>query len=387
MNRRVFKAGNIQEAIASIKGELGPDAMILSTRKVGPTPRNPYAKEMVEIEAAVPAGRSPGPGRSGNRSATVDSPAWESGDRGLKTDVMAAIQEELSGIKDMISIAGLSGGLHQMENHHFESAGILASLLRAGVSEKRARAVIQSAGYARDEQVQKGHQTEPLKNYVMRACVNDIETKDIFQRRMPPGRTYTAAFVGPTGVGKTTTIAKLAALLTYERRLSVGLISIDHYRIGAFEHLKAYGSIMGLPCIHAFSREDLGQALDNMKSKDVVLIDTAGHSHYDDRKIDDDARVLADEFGISIHLVLSVTAESINMKEAAVSFSRLKPETYVFTKIDETTRCGKILDQITDYRLPVSMITNGQQVPEDLIVPDRKELLKVMLGRGRKGYA
>jgi flagellar biosynthesis protein FlhF len=121
-----------------------------------------------------------------------------------------------------------------------------------------------------------------------------------------------------------------------------------------------------------------------MRSMDMVLIDTAGHSHFDKPKIDEILELIHTDFRISSHLVLSVTSESIIMKDAASAFSVFHPDTVVFTKIDETKRCGKILDQIREIKLPVSLVANGQRVPEDLIVPDKKQLLKIILGKEPK---
>lgn len=137
---------------------------------------------------------------------------------------------------------------------------------------------------------------------------------------------------------------------------------------------------MGLLCIAAFNQEDFIRALKKMESMDVVLIDTAGHSHSDTARMKEFSDVIRGEFKISVHLVLSVTTGFLDMREAVNSFSRLNPETYVFTKIDETKQRGKIFDQINDLQLPVSIITNGQRVPEDLIIPDTRDLLSIMLG-------
>ncbi|NOX34988.1 MAG: protein FlhF [Deltaproteobacteria bacterium] len=361
MNRKVFKARNIQQAIADIKQELGPDAMILNTRKIPKKPLDPYAEEMFEVEAAVdlPQDKKPVPDH-----------------------LIKSIKEDIVDIKDMISIAGFGNGMQDMVCNHFESVGILASLLRAGVSEVLASAVIQKASLFMDENAEQGCKIKSLKNYVMRQCLSQVMVKDFFNRDNSSGVPHVAAFVGPTGVGKTTTIAKLAAVLSFQRKMKVGLISIDNYRVGAFEQLKAYASIMGLLCVPAFSSQDLSCALDRMKSMDMVLIDTAGHSHFDKPKIDEILQLIKADFRISAHLVLSVTSESIIMKDAASAFSVFNPDTVVFTKIDETKRCGKILDQINDLRLPVSLIANGQRVPEDLIIPDKRELVKIILGKG-----
>lgn len=366
MDKKIFRAPNIQTALAGIKEELGPDAMILSTRKVPKSPRDPYAKTMFEVEAAIPSTGDNKP----------ESP--------LVQDVKA-LKSDLAQIKDILSVAGFGSGVSSILCNHFESVGVLASLLRCGVSERLAANLVQKAALDLDKTLDTATQMKQLKKRVMGLCLDQFRTKDFFTRHNDSGLPQVAAFVGPTGVGKTTTIAKLAACLSFTRKMKVGLVSIDNYRIGAFEQLKAYAGIMGLPCVHAFSRQDLACALDRMKSMDLVLIDTAGHSHYDKEKIDEILELVRNDFQISVHLTLSVTSELINMKEAASAFSVFNPDTYVFTKTDETKRCGKILDQAASYDLPVSLVTNGQKVPEDLIIPDRHELLKIILKKEPKG--
>ncbi len=363
MNKKIFRAPNIQEALASIKGEMGADAMILSTRKIPRSPKDPYGSDMFEVEAGI---------KSMDKAAEC-------------TSDLDTLRSDISEIKDMIAIAGFSSGMQSILCRRFESVGILASLLRSGISERLAAALIEEAAEAVPPQADQGRQVQAIKKRVMALCLDRLKIQDCFNRSNRSGVPHVAAFVGPTGVGKTTTIAKLAALLTFNRKMKVGLISIDNYRIGAFEQLKAYAGIMGILCVPAFSRQDLSCALDRMKSMDMVLIDTAGHSHFDREKIDEILGLIRNDFKISVHLTLSVTAELINMKEAASAFSVFNPDTYVFTKIDETKRCGKILDQVTSFNIPVSLITNGQKVPEDLIVPDNRELLKIILGKTPKG--
>jgi len=393
MNKKIFRAANIQEALANIKEEMGGDAMILSTRKIPRKPLDPYGKDYFEVEAglrtvdAVKRGnsREKNPVREKN-SVREDNPFREENPFKEEDEGgFESLKGDISEIRDMIAIAGFGSGIQNILCQNFESVGVLASFLRAGVSERLAISLIERATQTLDSNLLQPERIKQLKKNVMTLCLDRLEVKDYFTRNNSSGVPHVAAFVGPTGVGKTTTIAKLAALLSLKRKMKVGLISIDNYRIGAFEQLKAYASIMGLSCVPAFSAQDLACALDRMKSMDVVLIDTAGHSHFDKKKIDEILQLIKSDFGISVHLTLSVTAESINMKEAASAFSVFNPDTYVFTKIDETKRCGKILDQVNDLNLPVSLITNGQRVPEDLIVPDKQTLLRTILGKGPKG--
>ncbi len=360
MNKKVFRAGTMHEAMASVKEDLGPDAMILSTRKVPRKPRDPYAGEMFEVEAALHPDPDPGEKNGEN---------------------MDALKRELDSIKDMISLAGFGYGMHNILCDQAGSVKLFASLLRSGISDKKAFSIIHKACYEMREDQNRGGEVTSLKKYVMEECIKWIEAKDCFTRENNAGVPHVAAFAGPTGVGKTTTIAKLAACLSIKKRKRVGLISVDNYRIGAFEQLKAYAAIMGLYCIQAYSSEDLACALDRMKALDIVLVDTAGHSHLDRERMDELIAVINGEFKTSVHLVLSVTTDFSNMKEAADAFSVLKPDTYVFTKTDETKMCGRILDQLSERKLPVSLITNGQRVPEDLVVPDKRKLLNVIFGR------
>jgi len=368
MRVKIFRARTVQEAMASIKEELGPDAMILSTRRVPRSPRDPYGKEMFEIEASP---------KADPRENVVAGPKGYvvNGDKDF-----SPIKDELSSIKDLISLVGLGGGLDSMLRDHSESAALFASLLRTGISEKKAKAIMKDAcvameiDHARDS-------GSTLKKYVIKECLKEIKTIDPFAEGTAfSGRPHAAAFVGPTGVGKTTTIAKLAAELKFKRKKNVGLISIDSYRMGAFEQLKSYASIMGIMCVPAFTRDDMVKALERMGNMDIVLIDTAGHSHSDTARMDEVAELFRGDFKVSVHLVLSVTTGFIDMKTAAKAFSALNPESYVFTKIDETIRRGKILDQVGDLRLPISLVANGQRVPEDLIIPRPQDLLGIVLG-------
>jgi flagellar biosynthesis protein FlhF len=191
-----------------------------------------------------------------------------------------------------------------------------------------------------------------------------------------------AAFVGPTGVGKTTTIAKLSAELSLKHKKRVGIISIDSYRIGAVEQLRTYADIMGLPCLPAFSAEDFQHALGRMENRDIILVDTAGQSHLDMRRMRELGQLMAGETVISNHLVLSSTIKREDMLEAAKNFTTLSPRSYVFTKVDETRTRGGIIDQVMELSLPVSYITNGQRVPEDIMGATQKRILQLVIGEG-----
>jgi flagellar biosynthesis protein FlhF len=378
MKVKNFRARTVQEAMAAVRDELGPDAMILSTRRVQKSPRDPYAHRMFEIEAAS---KAPAPK---DKVADFKNHGRYGGEAD-SDQTSDPIRNELAAIKDMISLLGVDNDLGSVLGNHSACAAILASLLRAGVSERMARGLVKRGFEAMEVQGGGAASGSVLKRYVLKECLRQISVVEPFAKeRESPGTPHAAAFVGPTGVGKTTTIAKLAARLRFKDKKRVGLISIDSYRMGAFEQLKAYGTIMGVMCLPAYSGTDLVNALGKMEQMDIVLIDTAGHSPRDTPRMEEVAGVLGDRSKLSVHLVLSVTTGFDNMRESAKAFSALDPESYIFTKIDETRQCGKILDQLGDLRLPVSFVTNGQRVPEDLIVPDPRDLLGIILGRERE---
>jgi flagellar biosynthesis protein FlhF len=171
----------------------------------------------------------------------------------------------------------------------------------------------------------------------------------------------------------------MAANLIMEHRKRVGLISIDTYRIGAREQLKNYADILGIPCFQAFTPKDLGLALGRLQSKDVVLIDTAGQSQYDMARLEGLKTMLGKESSIDVHLLLSVGAAPPEMNETVLRFSPLSFKTYIFTKLDETRMMGNIINQVVKYPRPVSFVTAGQNVPEDIEKADQKKLSALML--------
>ncbi len=380
MATKTYRANSIREAIGKIKAELGAEAMILSTKKIPKGPQNPYGKDAFEITAASKKEMSQEDMMATDESFTSLA-AW----RDLKThrevsqsdenSDWTGVQSELSEIKNMLMLSSQGTGLSDLLQLPPVCLNLYSRLLRCGISERHVWSMVRDAG-ALD--LQKGDSSERMMQQIMKSMLTSIRTCNPFATTENGPRV--TAFVGPTGVGKTTTIAKLSAVLHLRHKKTVGIISVDSYRIGAVEQLKTYASIMGLPCLPAFSKEDLEKALQKMKQKDVILIDTAGQSHRDIARLKELSDLLPETLSIDTHLVLSATTKPGDMKEAAHNFSILRPKSYVFTKVDETDSCGGILDQVMDLSLPVSFITNGQKVPEDIITATPKRVLNTIFG-------
>ncbi len=190
-------------------------------------------------------------------------------------------------------------------------------------------------------------------------------------------------FVGPTGVGKTTTIAKLAARYAYKQnsRHKVGIITLDTYRIGAVEQLMTYAKMMKLPIETVVDPSDFEEALNALRHNDYILIDTVGSSQHDREKIEKLTSFLkVNTFAeININLVLSTITKYEDLVDIYENFSVLPIDTLIFTKLDETKTYGNIFSLLLDTKKPVSYFSVGQEVPDDLMQANTEYLLKGIL--------
>jgi flagellar biosynthesis protein FlhF len=177
-------------------------------------------------------------------------------------------------------------------------------------------------------------------------------------------------FVGPTGVGKTTTLAKLAAKYSFVKyKNRVGIITLDTYRIGALEQMFHYAKMMKLPVVDVMDSIDFERALDGLGYCDLILIDTAGSSQHDKEKILKIANFLkSTDHKIDVSLVLSATSKLQDLEDAYKNFSFLDIDTLIFTKFDETKGFGNIFSLIKSSQKPTSYFSTGQEVPDDIEV-------------------
>lgn len=200
------------------------------------------------------------------------------------------------------------------------------------------------------------------------------------------GRPKVVFFIGPTGVGKTTTIAKIASKFKLEEHAKVAFITSDTYRIAAVEQLNTYASIISCPVSVVYSADELEECLEEYKDYDLILVDTAGRSHKAEEQMDELASLIertrqkSDEFDIDLYLTLSVTTKSKDLVSIVNRYQDIKDWAVIFTKLDETCSLGNILNirMITDA--PLSYTTSGQNVPNDIEVIDKQALAKQLLG-------
>lgn len=190
------------------------------------------------------------------------------------------------------------------------------------------------------------------------------------------------ALVGPTGVGKTTTLAKLAAHFHLVEKRRVGLVTLDCYRIGAIEQLRRFAEILGLPLKTVSEAAGAAEAIEGFSDCDVILVDTAGRSQRDQERLTEVRNSLASIGDVEVHLCLSLAASSEAIVAAAESFRMVKYDRVIFTKKDESYRKGFLWDLFGVTPVPVSYVTCGQEVPED-IQPATRELICEMMIQGR----
>lgn len=187
-------------------------------------------------------------------------------------------------------------------------------------------------------------------------------------------------FIGPTGVGKTTTLAKLAANLVLNEKKKVGLITSDTYRIAAVEQLKTYSEIIGIPLSAIYSSAEISGAINSYKDKDIILIDTAGRSHKDQYQLMELKSLLKFNTNFEIYLVISATTKFSDCIEIIKSYSFLDDYKLLFTKLDETSTIGVLLNVAYITKKAISYITTGQSVPDDIEIADKEKIINSLIG-------
>jgi len=223
--------------------------------------------------------------------------------------------------------------------------------------------------------------SETIKRYFHTLLKKMIPIR--IEREITPPQKKILMFIGPTGVGKTTTIAKLAARYAYKmsKRYKVGIITLDTYRIGAVEQLMSYAKIMRLPIETVIDPTDFEEALNSLKHNDYILIDTVGSSQHDKEKIEKLSNFLkVNTFSeINVNLVLSAVTKYEDLIDIYKNFSIFPIDTLIFTKLDETKTYGNVFSFLLDVKKPVSYFSIGQEVPDDLIEASAEYLLKGIL--------
>ena len=271
--------------------------------------------------------------------------------------------------------AGETASSKLMESWPEEVTSFQRRLVDNGVERRLAAAIVQSVWQEMAD--------EPVD--VERLLARTKERVAAMVRCVPPwdlsnSTPKVAAVIGPTGVGKTTTLAKIAANYSLIAGADVGLITLDTYRIAAAEQLRVYSQIIGIPLRVAAKPEEIEETIQNWSNKDLILIDTAGSSPRDDERLGEMEEVLASIDGIERHLVFSATTGYRDLANMIRRFSEVGFDRLIATKLDETSCHGSLLTAYALARRPFSFLTDGQSVPECIRVAEAEHLSDLILG-------
>lgn len=401
MNLQTFKAPTMAEALTQVKSSMGMDAVILHTRTFHTRAwLGLRRREMVEITAGhgigiaerrrasaqrsvpLPAPTTYGrPGAVTRRLPDVTSPA----DRGRQllempaatSAAMLSISQEMSSLKSIVKDLVTQTRQRQQPNIPEELFDHYMRLIGSEVSEELAGEVIKTL----QRQVRPEHFSQPefVKERLIELLEKLIVTTGPIVRIKKSGP-HIVALIGPTGVGKTTTLAKLAANLKLRDRHRVGLITLDTYRIAAVDQLKRYADIIGSPLRVVSGADDLRDAAGSMADCEFVLIDTAGRSPNDALKLNELKGILAAVEPDEVHLVLAATASEHCLELALSRFSDVRADKIIFTKLDEAANVGALLNVVRKNNKSLSYITTGQDVPDDIEVGRGRRLAQLILG-------
>ncbi len=273
------------------------------------------------------------------------------------------IQGELKGLRTIMEAPLMQFSWGELERIQPLQANLLKQLLALGLS---ATLCEQIAAKMVAKGLNKHSWLEALK---LLAATLPVTDEDLMRSG------GVVSLIGPTGVGKTTTIAKLAARFALRHgRRNIALVTTDSYRIGAHEQLRTYGRILGVPVQVAADNDELSTVLNHNRDKKLILIDTSGVSQHDQRLTEQLATLTVESLPMRNYLVLSATSQMGLLEDVIDSFGRTRLDGCYLTKVDEAVSLGEVLSVLIEKKLPVAYVSDGQKVPDDLH-PARGELL------------
>ncbi len=385
MKIKRYMGKNTQEALLKVKMDLGNNAIILNTKKVRQKGiKKFFSSPMIEIMAAIDDDDA----RNKDRELTkIDATykAYNNPQKNLseKEEKFTELENKVTNIENLLdkilNIVAPEKNLSEADKDEQNKLPqiyqlLYNNLLRNEVDEEIAKSIIEQVAKKSDSR--NLNDTSLVMHSVIAAMFGKAEPITL----RTDGKPTVILFVGPTGVGKTTTLAKLAASFMLSEGKNVGLITADTYRIAAVDQLKTYAEILGIPISVAYSMEEIRNEIERYNDKDVILIDTAGSSYRDKQKFEELKNQVNECNADSIFLVLSSTVSSKNCKEIIKNYEFIPNYKLIFTKLDETPVYGNILNTKCYSDKSLSYITNGQNVPDDIEIANVERLSKNLLG-------
>jgi len=350
MQIKKYTAHTLKEAMEKMKLELGVEAIVLSTKVLN----NNSREKLFEITAGIEREKETAPAQ--------EEKYFKENKHGFTKeleDLSKKIVKEREEFRkrNKVSEKMVSEDL----TRDFED--IMEILTAREINLNNARKVIEQL-----KKYEKFLNKENLDQYVISTIGAMIPTEafEINKNSKP----NIISLVGPTGVGKTTCIAKLAVISMILHKLNIGLITIDTYRLGAIDQLKIFSEISNIDFLVAYDPDDLRKSVDKFKKKDIIFIDTVGRSQNNTALLQDIKKILSVVNIDETYLVLNSSTSSRNLIDMASKFEVLNYDAFVFTKLDEAVSFGSIFNVVNAFNKPIKYLTNGQVIPDDIIAAD-----------------
>lgn len=381
------------EATAKAKEELGQDAVIMNVKSVKQKGlRKLFKKSYYEVTAAIDepsekAAREKHTASENKARKPVDTSEnlketvseKETAEAGVKTTKTSAIEERLDNLAQLLEQQIQETKEEEAEERPDQKSKLVKlvyeQLLDNEVTEGNAREIMSEIDNKSSE-----IQVDDLLSNIYQKIVlklGQIKTIELCEKK--PKVVF---FVGPTGVGKTTTIAKLASKYKLDHKCKLAIITADTYRVAAVEQIRTYANILNVPIEVVYSAEELQQAIQKYAEYDLLFVDTAGRSHQNQEQQEDVKRLLqvAKEYEQEIYLVISATTKYRDLVKITQVYSDISSYRLLFTKTDETGALGNILNIKMLTNEPLSYVTFGQNVPDDIEITDAQAIAKQLLG-------
>jgi flagellar biosynthesis protein FlhF len=397
MEIKTYKASTMQEALALVRRDLGPDAAVLHTREVqrnrlfGLIPGSRHIEVTASANVNVPSRlpqSQPAPTIATSAptiSAADNSALPPARQAALVSDPLPArsvdqfsteVEDQLTDLRAMLQDLCRRSRCEEPAELPDSLFRLFTDLIEADLSEELAREFVERVR----AEAPGAELSDPVLAKARIARMIEAEIPVTGPLDVRPGKRRLIALVGPTGVGKTTTIAKLAANYRLKENRNVGLVTVDTYRIAAVEQLRTYADIIDLPMQVVSTPREMREAVRRLDGLDLILMDTAGRSPRDDIKIQELKSLLTEARADEVHLVLSSVAGARTLATTARRFAGIGTTALILTKLDEATGLGNLLPLLRAAKLPLSYVTDGQNVPDDIETADPGRLAQMVLG-------
>lgn len=369
MKVKKYIAKDMAGAMTKVRTELGSDAVILNSKKVEKGGiLGFFSKKNVEVIAAVDPEAAKPKIRPISKKEYVTRGEQLPSDGGI-----GYIKKEITELKKMMQETSSS---FQQQAKTYDYPEILLNAekqLEEQEVKQELRSIIMSKLLKKWYVSEESASSEEIDQWLKEAI------RELLPVHKKQNHKKFFNVFGPTGVGKTTTIAKIAAKAAVQENKKVAFITTDTFRIAAIEQLRTYAEILDIPMEVAYTIEDFKKAKEKFSSYDFILIDSAGRNFRNSLYVKQLREIIDFEEEMENHLVLSVTSKYRDMEKIIQQFSEIPIQSYIFTKFDETGSTGAVLNAVYDHKIPVSYLTTGQNVPDDIVEADEKKIVNFVL--------